>query len=256
MDNTAKKVVVSARLPQAPDRSLMGAFTLVELLVTIAVIAILASLLLPSLSLARKRSQNIHCLSNTRQLGLGMKLYADNDPRGKLPGIQSPAFGLSPWSWVYGLSAYLGNVEQVRICPSDAQGPLRRREHGSSYVLNEYTSTDPEVRVTRSVVRNGVTGPDGETAVFVTPVRRVDALSNPSGTILLFEGSELGALIGDERTHPDTWFLGWSNVVADIDPFRHGRAANYLFADWHVESIAGSRLRARLEQGDHFAAPR
>jgi len=55
------------------------AFTLVELLVVIAIIGILAALLLPTLSTAKKQAKGIECKSNMRQLELGWQLYADNN---------------------------------------------------------------------------------------------------------------------------------------------------------------------------------
>src|SRR5690349_15544771 len=55
------------------------AYTLVELLVVVAIIAILASLLLPALSKAKEKAQRIQCANNLRQTTLGFKMAVDTD---------------------------------------------------------------------------------------------------------------------------------------------------------------------------------
>lgn len=82
-----------------PARHAQKAFTLVELLVVLGIVALLVALLFPAFSKARRQAAQVTCLSNLRQLGIALVLYT-NENRGRFP---APASALQPQpdDWVH-----------------------------------------------------------------------------------------------------------------------------------------------------------
>jgi len=114
------------------------AFTLVELLVVLAIIALLAALLLPTLGRAKESARATVCLSNLHQTGIALQIYA-SDNNNKLPVMRDvstdPAVAATNAFPAIQkvLAAQLGNTNVLR-CPSD--WPQFFERTGSSYSWN------------------------------------------------------------------------------------------------------------------------
>jgi prepilin-type N-terminal cleavage/methylation domain-containing protein/prepilin-type processing-associated H-X9-DG protein len=139
-------------------------FTLIELLVVIAIIAILASILFPVFARARENARRASCLSNMKQLGLGVMQYVqDYDERFPLTGGEQPylppdypycyPYTKNPSSWAMDIMPYVKS-EQIFKCPSDywstnPANTANRIKAKVSYANNTYLGkVDPPAGVT------------------------------------------------------------------------------------------------------------
>jgi prepilin-type N-terminal cleavage/methylation domain-containing protein/prepilin-type processing-associated H-X9-DG protein len=220
-----------------------SAFTLVELLVVIGIIAVLISLLLPALRSARRSAQRAVCLSNMRQLGAALVAYVgDNEghfPRPAVGGAEEPE------DWVYWtpghdpaqgrIARYIGGRDGFKalICPADDIASHQPFEVGTrypySYTINEFIS--------RTQALNHLT------------TLRLSQIVNASQVILLID--ESGATIDDGCWAAQNYLDGeYLNLLSNrhdttaedshdyqvTDP-SSGRG-NVAYADGHAEYVS------------------
>jgi prepilin-type N-terminal cleavage/methylation domain-containing protein/prepilin-type processing-associated H-X9-DG protein len=188
-------------------------FTLIELLIVIAIMAILASILLPVFARARESARQTRCLSNARQLSLGILQYAqDNDEY--LPPVAYEMASGDDVKWMQLIEPYIKS-SQVYLCPSDSKS-----QH-VSYGLNELAFVDWE------------DDPDD-------PPVHLSAFQTPSTTLMM---GEVGTLDDYKTPVPDVFKMVEPGDDLDDDDDarparRHFERCNLAFMDGHVKAMA------------------
>ncbi|HOX56636.1 MAG TPA: prepilin-type N-terminal cleavage/methylation domain-containing protein [Candidatus Paceibacterota bacterium] len=208
------------------------AFTLAELLLVIAIIAILAALLLPALAAVQSKSRRTVCLDNLKQASLSFQMYtADND--GKLAQNQ-PLGEVGSNSWVLGDMKVTSDstnkliIRQGKLFPYASQVPLYRCPGDPSR-----TGDAPRVR---SYSMNGWIG-----SRYMESYRRTNGFRTyvREGELAAAAPARIWVMTDEhEASIDDAWFLV---TMDDTRPFasfpatRHERSYGLNFADGHAE---------------------
>jgi prepilin-type processing-associated H-X9-DG protein/prepilin-type N-terminal cleavage/methylation domain-containing protein len=197
-----------------------GGFTLVELLIVLAIIGTLSAMLLAALRGAMGTAETVQCANNLRQIGLAVRAYGVAWDF-QLPPSSCPytRAAREQW-WLNALQPYAGHKLLYR-CPSDVTEEVRFIDW----------QNPPDAAATWNQYRWSSYATNGR---MDTACTRLDAVRRPSSTIYVCE-SPLSAL-GSDHVHPERWVttLDLRNSVAHD---RHGGRANYLFIDGHVDAL-------------------
>ena len=239
------------------------AFTLIELLVVIAIIAILAAILFPVFAQAREKARQTSCLSNCKQMGLAIMMYAqDNDetyPRGWYYGKEYPGNQYDYVTWHGAVQPYVKNgqtngtgrlTKGLWICPSvsSANGQAFELYGGHSRLMPPPHYGSIPDRLIPSVSLAAVSRP-----ADIAIVSELGAVQNSWGSWSsqdgfvsnwwehggsawppVFEGESSGSakFEGDSGTWPSF----------GMPRYRHSGNANFVFADGHAKAIHKGQL--------------
>jgi prepilin-type N-terminal cleavage/methylation domain-containing protein/prepilin-type processing-associated H-X9-DG protein len=205
-------------------------FTLIELLVVIAIIAILAAILFPVFAKAREKARQTTCLSNIKQISLGILQYAQDYDETFVPsavavydyfapdGTPIHIVPQSAMLWMYLTYPYVKNV-QVYTCPSYTDGWSASSYDGScGYGKNTWISNNS-----------------------------VAVVDEPVNTVLIVD-SNYYLSDWDTRTDPDAPTSGSDN--ADPPANRHNNGANFGFCDGHAKWLTAGKA-GWIDGADH-----
>ncbi len=190
-------------------------FTLIELLVVIAIIAILAAILFPVFAKAREKARQTSCLSNAKQLILGVMMYVQ-DYDDYFPGYYNPNVPGDVNQWFEMIEPYIKN-DQIFVCPS-AQ-TVTPTGYGFNYRFISYGMRDPTNYVGHSITN---------VSTFVYPAETIilaDAgqyyVRGPGTTTQSYwpkprhnEGSNFGLADGHAKWYRSNfnWYTGYGGV--------------------------------------------
>ncbi len=225
------------------------AFTLVELLVVIGIIALLIGMLMPALSKAMRQAKSVACQANLHNIGQLLLIYANNN-RGVIYPIGPPD--------LFGKFLTLGNMS------FRANGtPLPREERWPAYVFDPpvwnprtlICPDDPDAAEAHSYILNKHLEESPKRMVR-TSNSRITGITT-TGEQIITVASDI-VVMGEKVTQVRDYYMEQNEYDAIVEHFRHGEflGSNYLFLDWHVATVPPKQVKQTLDPWEPTPTPK
>jgi len=204
-------------------------FSLVELLVVLAIISILAAMLLPAFSSVRELARRTSCQSNMRQIGMGFAQYI-NDNHGLLP--RNDAGTANQGTWVDEIYPYVNNP-QIFICPDDSSPYTLTGGSGlqTSYAINQFYNQS----TTQNLFEANLPGQKPAFEGSIDDATGTIVLGDAAGSYEVEPASGQSTVNVDLTDYPPVFGNGGSPQGEWIG--RHNGTCSFLFFDGHVKAL-------------------
>jgi prepilin-type N-terminal cleavage/methylation domain-containing protein/prepilin-type processing-associated H-X9-DG protein len=230
----------------------INAFTLIELLVVVAIIAILAAILLPSLAKAKESGRSINCMGNLRQLQVCWQMYADDYAGVLCPNNYIDSLGSGPGSgymtqtsWCQGDARTDTNTAGIQagfLYPYNTSPGIYHCPSDMSTIQDQSGNPLPLARVRSYNMSQSVNGlgmmvdpqSGAPVDVYQPCFEKLSQITNPPPTqLFVFIDENEQTLQDDQFGYP---MINYDyGVWWDMPSNRHNQGANLSFADGHVE---------------------
>jgi len=223
-------------------------FSLIELLVVLAIVVLLAGLLMPAMRLVRQAAKAAQCMSSLRQTGIAMQAYVlDNEgyyPTARQDGVSGAFSGQRHWYEL--LQNYVESDNRDGFAGADR----RDIAAGGRNVLRDCPAFVVTTVYAFGYGLNGCLMMPGSNQrstwdLTATPVVKIDwhidKVTHRSARVLVGESPDWHVTVNNSK-YSTRW-----------DPVRHGNVSNYLFCDMHVQALP--QAAAALAISDPARAP-
>ncbi len=226
-------------------------FTLIEMLVVIAIIALLSTLIVPAVGRALSKAKSVRCLAHMKQIGTAIASFS-SDNQGRIPLVtnQGSSSSAGKLHWIQYLSGYVGKEDAGWVDPNDPTsvfwGCPEWRGRDASWNIppraNAAVSSSPGYGMNMYPEQPANWNANSRNDQSNEPLYALDQITHASNRVLVADAIDWHVSASWNYDNGYFGFTSWSRGA----PQRHGKTANYLFFDMHAQALPYTKAHMYL----------